>query len=46
MVCNGYGIVGADARPNWKEAPLRETLTGCQPTIRAYSDFTTAPEPI
>jgi hypothetical protein len=30
MVCTRYGIVGADARPNWKEQPTRETLTGAQ----------------
>jgi hypothetical protein len=28
MVCTGCGIVGADARPNWKEQPPRESLTG------------------
>ena len=28
MVCTGCGIVGADARPNWKERPGRESLTG------------------
>jgi hypothetical protein len=26
----GCGIIGADARPNWKEQPPRETLTGVQ----------------
>jgi hypothetical protein len=30
MVCSGCGIVGADARPNWKEQPPRESLTGVQ----------------
>ena len=30
MVCTGCGIVGADARPNWKEQPQRESLTGVQ----------------
>jgi hypothetical protein len=30
MVCTRCGIVGADARPNWKEQPPRETLTGIQ----------------
>jgi hypothetical protein len=30
MVCTGCGIVGADARPNWKERPARESLTGVQ----------------
>jgi hypothetical protein len=30
MVCTSCGIVGADARPNWKEQPPRETLTGVQ----------------
>jgi hypothetical protein len=29
-VCTRCGIVGADARPNWKERPQRETLTGVQ----------------
>ena len=28
MVCTACGIVGADARPNWKERPERESLTG------------------
>jgi hypothetical protein len=28
MVCTKCGIIGADARPNWKEPPPRETLTG------------------
>jgi hypothetical protein len=30
MVCTRCGIIGADARPNWKEQPPRETLTGMQ----------------
>src|SRR5271165_4459798 len=30
MVCTSYGIIGADARPNWKEQPSRESLTGAQ----------------
>jgi hypothetical protein len=30
MVCTRCGIVGADARPNWKEQPPQETLTGVQ----------------
>jgi hypothetical protein len=30
MVCTPCGIVGADARPNWKEQPPRETLIGVQ----------------
>jgi hypothetical protein len=30
MACTGCGIVGADARPNWKEQPQRESLTGVQ----------------
>jgi hypothetical protein len=30
MVCTRCGIVGADARPNWKEQLPRETLTGAQ----------------
>jgi hypothetical protein len=29
-MCTGCGIVGADARPNWKEQPERECLTGVQ----------------
>jgi hypothetical protein len=28
MVCTGCGIVGADARPNWRDQPPRETLVG------------------
>jgi hypothetical protein len=28
MVCTRCGIVGADARPNWREQPTRESLTG------------------
>jgi hypothetical protein len=30
MVCTRCCIIGADARPNWKEQPPRETLTGVQ----------------
>jgi len=30
MVCTRRGIVGADARPNWKEQPTRPSLTGAQ----------------
>jgi hypothetical protein len=30
MVCTGCGIVGADARPNWKDQPSRASLTGTQ----------------
>jgi hypothetical protein len=30
MVCTRCGIVGADARPNWKEQAPRKTLTGAQ----------------
>jgi hypothetical protein len=30
MVCMRCWIIGADARPNWKEQPPRETLTGVQ----------------
>jgi hypothetical protein len=30
MVCTRCGIVGADARPNWREQPPRESLTGAQ----------------
>jgi hypothetical protein len=31
MVCTGCGIIGADARPNWKEqAPRPSFLTGVQ----------------
>jgi hypothetical protein len=29
-VCTGCGIVGADARPNWKDRPARPSLTGAQ----------------
>jgi hypothetical protein len=28
MVCTGCGIVGANARPNWRERSQRESLTG------------------
>jgi hypothetical protein len=28
MVCTGYGIVRADARPNWIDRPTRETMVG------------------
>jgi hypothetical protein len=28
MVCTRCGIIGADARPNWREQPARESLTG------------------
>jgi hypothetical protein len=30
MACTGYGIVGADARPNWKERAEQESLAGAQ----------------
>jgi hypothetical protein len=30
MVCTGCGIIGADARPHWREQPRRESLTGAQ----------------
>jgi integrase len=30
MVCTSCGIIGADARPNWREQPKREGLTGAQ----------------
>jgi hypothetical protein len=28
MVCTSCGIIGADARPNWKERAQRSSLTG------------------
>jgi hypothetical protein len=28
MVCTGWGIVGADARPNWTDRQERPSLTG------------------
>jgi hypothetical protein len=30
MVCSRCGIIGADARPNWKEQAQRSSLTGSQ----------------
>jgi hypothetical protein len=30
VVCTGCGIVGADARPYWKERRLRGRVTGAQ----------------
>ena len=30
MVCTRCGIIGAEARPNWRDLPARETLTGTQ----------------
>jgi hypothetical protein len=30
MACTRCGIIGTDVRPNWKEQPVRETLTGVQ----------------
>jgi hypothetical protein len=30
MVCTSCGTIGADGRPNWKEQPPRDTLTGVQ----------------
>jgi hypothetical protein len=30
MVGTRCGIIGADARPNWREQPARESLTGAQ----------------
>jgi hypothetical protein len=28
MVCTSCGIIGADARPNWAERPVRTSITG------------------
>jgi hypothetical protein len=28
MICTCCGIIGADARPNWSERPVRPSLTG------------------
>jgi hypothetical protein len=30
MVCTRCGIIGADARPNWREQAERPSLTGTQ----------------
>ncbi len=30
MVCTSCGIIGADVRPNWKERPPAESITGMQ----------------
>jgi len=30
MVCTSCGIIGADARPNWSERPVRPSLSGVQ----------------
>ena len=30
IVCTQCGLIGADARPNWKEQPPTESLTGKQ----------------
>jgi hypothetical protein len=30
MVCTRCGIIGADARPNWRVQPARDSLTGVQ----------------
>jgi hypothetical protein len=30
MVCTRCGIIGADARPNWRDQPARESLSGVQ----------------
>jgi hypothetical protein len=30
MICTRCGIIGADARPNWREQPARESLSGVQ----------------
>ena len=30
MVCTRCGIIGADARPNWREQAERPSLTGAQ----------------
>jgi hypothetical protein len=30
MVCTHCGIIGADARPNWREQAERPSLTGTQ----------------
>jgi hypothetical protein len=34
MVRTRCGIIGADARPNWREQPKRPSLTGAQWTGR------------
>jgi hypothetical protein len=31
MVCTRCGIIGADARPNWREQPARLSGTGTAP---------------
>jgi hypothetical protein len=30
MVCTKCGMIGTDVRPNWRERPERESLTGKQ----------------
>jgi hypothetical protein len=30
MACTRCGIIGSDARPNWREQPKRASLTGAQ----------------
>ncbi len=30
MVCSDCGIIGADVRPNWRERPTQDSLTGAQ----------------
>jgi hypothetical protein len=37
MVCARCGIVGADVRPNWRERPARESLTGVRRRSRRRS---------
>ena len=41
MVCACCGMVGADARPNWREQPARETLTnGCAMAVTVAKSVT------
>ena len=47
MVCTRCGIVGADAWPNWKEQPPRDSLTGgeCRTRHALACDKSQFPEP-
>jgi hypothetical protein len=42
MVCTRCGIIGADARPNWRERPPRESLPGAEPATGPQRRSSTA----
>jgi hypothetical protein len=43
MVCAGCRIIGADARPNWSERPVRPTVTGALMARRPAAEMIADP---